>query len=845
MRKRPCLLFACIFLTGLAFQRYQWSILWVIPMIFLAMEIYHGVKTFDVFKSSKNASDEQRNVAAGFVCGATYRIFGRMAGRSVLLLSAFFLGMWHMKTEEDFRNAYMSKIEDGSSAVVWGEIIKIEKTDYGSRLILSDSYVSLQEANVPCNEVMVYVSSDHFRVGQIYQIKGQFHLFERAGNFGNFDSALFYQSQKIDFSVYEEESILLSSNENSIRDSLLELKMRMEEVYRCSLEEGAAGFYMGMMLGDKSLLQDRTKDLFALGGISHILAISGLHMSIIGRGFYKQLRKHRIGFLTAGVLAGILLFAYCFMVGNGVSAIRAVGMMLIYFLGQWLGRSYDMLNALGAMVIYLLWDNPFLLEYSGFQFSIAALVGVGFVGQILSESVQSEQCMRKSIGQKLASNIWMSIGITLSTLPIVAYCYFEIPLYSPVVNSIVLPILTPIFALALFGALIGCIVPFAGNLLLIPCGWLFSFYEWICQFVERLPCASVITGMPELKTMVLYYGVLLCGCLLVRCMNSRKKAIQDNGDWDKVCGQEDSIGRIRQFKRVKFVKKYLLQAVLAAACVFIILYPKAAQSEVVFLDVGQGDGIYISSEDGTTFFIDGGSSDVNQVGTYRILPFLKAYGVKQMDYWFVSHADSDHISGLLEVMEEGYEIGCLVISDKMPMDENGQELLEEAKKQGIEVIYMKAGEQISSEHIQISCLYPWAETEDKNEQSMVLLLEFLDEERNSIFRGMFTGDISSEGEKMLLEKGVLADVNLYKAAHHGSKYSNSSEFLEVIQPEFCVISCGKDNSYGHPHVETIERLEGVESEVLYTMESGQVTVKIQNNGIEIFIRNFIAEYTFF
>ena len=779
MRKRPCLLFACVFLTGIVFQRYRWNGLWLLPIAFLLIELFYGIRNIKHLK--------------------------RAAGRSVILLSAFFLGMHHMKSQEEFRDTYMSRLKGDSNAVVYGELINITETDYGYRLILNDCYVNLEEANIPCNKVMVYASSDQLQIGQIYQFNGQLHFFEEARNEGNFDSALFYQSQKIDFFLYEESNVLLNENKNILRDSILSLKFHMEKVYKNSLKEDAAGFYMGMMLGDKTLLSQETKDLFAIGGISHILAISGLHMSMIGRNFYNLLRKGRFSFFVAGVLASVLVLAYCYMVGSSTSAIRAVGMLLLFFLSQYIGRSYDMLNGLGTVVIYLLWENPFLIEYSGFWFSVAALMGVGFVGK----------------------NMWVSLGITLATLPIVASCYYEIPLYSSLVNAIALPILTPVFILALFGALIGCLIPFFGKVLLIPCGWLFYFYEFLCEFVKGLPFGTVITGKPEMERILIYYVVLVLGCIIFEKQKQLQEANSENKEKDK-----KDAGRVKP-------KRIVNAMLFAIICFSIILLPEESKSEIIFLDVGQGDGIYIASEDGTTCFIDGGSSDEKQVGTYRILPFLKAHGVKQINYWFVSHGDMDHISGLLEVMESGYEIDYLVLSDKMPEDENKEQLLSTAVARGIEVIFMSAGDGIVSKQLEIRCLYPWLEGRDKNELSMVLQVEYLNKKGESIFKGFFSGDISSAVENQLLQEKFLEDVDLYKAAHHGSKYSNSKSCLDAIQPEYCFISCGIDNSYGHPHPEAMERLRNTGCEIYSTAESGQLTIGIHEEDA-ISCTNFIS-----
>lgn len=506
---------------------------------------------------------------------------------------------------------------------------------------------------------------------------------------------------------------------------------------------------------------------------------TGLHMSIIGRGVYRLLRKSGLGFLPAGITGSVVLLSYAYMSGNGISALRAVGMMLLYFLAQYKGRSYDMLNALGTVVIYLLLDNPFLIEYSGFQFSITALAGVGFVG--------------KTLGNK----IWMSIGITITSLPITALCYYEIPLYSPLVNMIALPLLTPIFVLAIFAACIGAFLPFLARFMLYPCGWLFYFYEFLCRFVKNMPFAGIITGKPEMKKIVIYYLVILAGCILIQYREEKKKTILR----EKLC--------------------------LCFFCFLFLLWPKIPQSEIVFLDVGQGDGVYMSAKDGTTIFLDGGSSDVKQVGTYRILPFLKAHGVKEIEYWFISHGDSDHMSGLIEILQEGYRIKNLVISDKMPKDEALEQLLSAAVQSHSNVIYMAAGDCILGKNICIQSLYPWSEGADRNEQSMVLLISFLDAEGKAAVRSLFSGDISSKAEHMLAAEGVLEAVHIYKAAHHGSGYSNSLEFLEKIQPEYTIVSCGKNNRYGHPHPEAIAHMQEVGSEVLFTMESGQITIKIE------------------
>ena len=255
---------------------------------------------------------------------------------------------------------------------------------------------------------------------------------------------------------------------------------------------------------------------------------------------------------------------------------------------------------------------------------------------------------------------------------------------------------------------------------------------------------------------------------------------------------------------------------------------------MVMLDVGQGDGIYLQSSAGNHFFIDGGSTDVTKVGTYRILPFLKYHGIRKIDYWFVSHTDLDHINGLQECLERGYEIEHLVFAKAQKEGvEDGdamEKLIQTAKKQGSQILYMEVGDRLISGDLRLQCVGPTQAISrdfaaDCNAMSLCLLLTCGD------FQGLFTGDIAMDQEASLVaevqsalgENGTLA---FLKVAHHGSKYSSGEDFLDALAPKIALISCGKNNSYGHPGKETLERLEDVmgKDDIYITMDAGQIRI---------------------
>lgn len=753
---------ACVFLTGLAYQRYSIKALALVCSVFIIWEIRSGRKS---------------------------RKVRMIAGRSILLLSAFFLGIFHMQKEEAFRSAYMSKIIDGSRITVWGECIKTENTEYGIRGFLSDCYIKWDDEVMPCNDILVYTSDDQLSIGRIHKIIGKFNMFQAARNEGNFDSNQYYQSLKIDFSVKAEEIYLLEDAWN-LRNALLEVRERVSLVYQTYLSNEAAGFYQAMLLGEKEGLDENLKALFLIGGISHILAISGMHVSILGRGLYQGLRRAGVGFGISGICGGILLFFYCIMAGSSTSTVRAVGMMLCFYQAQWIGRSYDMLNCLGFMAIILLWQNPFLIENTGFWFSITALLGVGLVGSGLAKKEGRLQ------------GIWMSLGITLTTIPVTALSYYEIPLYASLVNFIVLPLLTPIFILAVACGVLGTCLPEFGllSILLKPCEWLLTFYKWVCKMVSHLPGANLLCGKPQIGQVLLYYTILFIGIYLLAVL--RKNETQ------------------RKRKAIKFT--------IIGICVACLFFPKAREAEISFLDVGQGDGIYICAGDGTDCFIDGGSSSVSEVGEYRILPFLKAKGVGEIDYWFISHMDMDHVSGIFEILENGYKIEHIVLSELCSSDDNFKKLELITKEMGTKIIYMKVGDKLCSKNMKITCLGPHIKsdgnyTTDANENSLVLQMEWKRPLQKKAFKALFAGDISCEMEEYLCQTGQLEDVDLFKANHHGSNYSNSTLFLEIIRPEYVVVSCSATNRYGHPGPLAVKRMHACGAEVFYTMDDGQIT----------------------
>ena len=271
--------------------------------------------------------------------------------------------------------------------------------------------------------------------------------------------------------------------------------------------------------------------------------------------------------------------------------------------------------------------------------------------------------------------------------------------------------------------------------------------------------------------------------------------------------------------------------------------------EITALDVGQGDCIYLSEGGNSHYLIDGGSSDKSDVGKYQIVPFLKYRGVSRLDAVFVTHPDSDHengIRGMLENYEEnGIRIAMLLMPDVADesKNENYLTLQSLAEDRGIPVRFVHEGQRIDGGGLTFLCIHPSEGylCGDVNAYSTVLTLTY------SGFSALFTGDLEGEGESLVMERlaqmktgteRILPEsFTLLKVAHHGSRNSTPEEFLELTDPRIALISAGRDNSYGHPHRETMERLAGQGCRIFQTPESGAVTIRVR--GDRVYVEEYI------
>lgn len=670
---------------------------------------------------------------------------------------------------------------------VSGEVQNCQAAEYSLSVYLKQVCLTVGSEQIPIENIKVYLNKEEqIRIGMFLRVCGKLEEIPGSRNPGEFDSKQYYACQKIYYQMKDGKVCDKSTGYSYFGQFLQEIRQKAGTI----LDEAAgsyAGIFQAMILGERGNLDAETKMQYQMAGIMHILAISGLHISFAGMGFFRLLKKAGAGNGVAGAASAFLIYAYGIMTGGSVSAMRAVGMFLVLVGAGIAGRSYDLLSAMALSAIVLLLDAPAYLYSLSFLLSFGAVIGIG--------ALTPEICSLLNLEKKTAKSLAGSVIVWLITLPIALCAYGEVSLAGVILNLLVLPTSGIVLASGIFALPVGIFVIEIAKRVVFPGKCVLFFYEKLCEVVGWIPHSTWIAGSPQLWQCVVYYVMLGVA-----------------------------------FAGVKWGKKAASVALVILAVVFLGYHSRNGLA-ITCLDIGQGDCCVLKMPGGENFLIDGGSSNKKNTAVYQILPYLKNQGIAILDGIFVSHTDQDHISGIEELLElcaqklTTVRVKNLILPDWDTTGGEYEKLKMLAEQTGIRVQTVREGNLLKTKEAQIEILAPenGADGGDTNEDGMVMKVHF------GKFRGLFTGDIGAETEKKLLDS--MEDVDFLKVAHHGSKYSTCQRFLDVVSPEIAVISCSAKNTYGHPSADTIKKLEDCGAQVEYTMKNGAITVRTDGEGI--------------
>lgn len=885
-------------------------------------------------------------VAMTIIVGLLLGVYFKHFKIFCLILFIFFIMAYCFtknKLEPNPISAFMTSQTEGISVEITGVVDKIQTKETFTQIYLKNTQVVLPQGNMSASGIIVNVSEYSCGIGDTVRVKGKLKEFPVDRNTGGFNSRFYYRTIGIEYRCTGKITEIISKNENELLKLIETFKLKLKKSYDSISNEKDAGLYESIIIGDKEGLTEDINDLYKNNGIAHLLAISGMHISIIGLTLYMLLRKVGIHFLSCAVSSIAVILCYGIMTGNGVSTMRALIMFVIMAFAGVAGRTYDMLTATALAAILILMDSPTMLLNCAFLLSFGAIIGMVvtapcvndliymFAGDWLKDDLKikakakRKDSLKRSAkdGSKVSSKVSskdgsngllkdgsigkmndkakevidrvfsisticpissicnkilkyvvlsasMSFSVSLTTLPIILYFYFQVPVYSVIVNIIVVPLMTLVMLSAAAGGLFGIISPAFGMFFIGMAHYILAFFESVCVFFSKLPYSLIIVGKPSVGKIILFYVMLMgfVGYMTFvkkksECnVKDRKESSQNSQNSQNFPSSQNSQTPInlkipKDIKKVKKIEKvarqkYILIAFILPVMILMICYSKNENLEITMIDVGQGDSIFVRTPDNETYLFDGGSSDMKNAGKYVIVPFLKAKGTEELDYAIISHMDADHMNGIKEILEEencfGLKINNVVLPDIGGKDEDFLAFEKIIRQKGISIIYAGVGDMIgenintkishsdgTDSKVVLKCLYPskGGVYSSTNGYSMTVSLNY------KSFDMLFTGDLETEGENSMRGKNQLKDYDVLKVAHHGSMYSTQEKFLAVVRPEIALISCGAANSFGHPHKELISRLENIKSKIFITSECGEIS--ITTDGSSVALRRYIEE----
>lgn len=713
---------------------------------------------------------------AVIVCAVPTAFFKE--NRRLLIVGCIFLcaGMVCFSFAEKKRT--LSYMDEYEMVEFRGVVTGVEVSEWETSYIIKATAVN--QRNLSIGMKISLEDEYELQPGSRISGKGKVKLFSNATNPGGFDEESYQLGNGIFLRLEEVRVTSIIKPVLSIYKTLYQIKNMISGVYQKLFNEKNASLAGAMVLGDKSSLDKDIKQLYQRNGIAHLIAISGLHIAMIGGLLYQMLRKVSGSYIMAVVFGMAFIILYGMMTGLSGATFRAVVMLIVSMGADVSGRRYDTLTAVAVALLIMLIHNPFQITQAGFLLSFGAIIGIAVVNPVWKTLLKKLP--------KWMDGFFVSVSVQLVLLPVMLYYFYEVPFYGIFLNLIVVPLMSILLALLILCGMVGSIFLPVGGFFAKAADIIFYIHEMLCKLSEELPFHTICTGRPPVYWIILYYMVLAVFL---------------------VAGYQ------------KKLRRMLLCAVIYFGLFGVLFLPSSLT--ICMFDVGQGDGIYIQTPNRKHILIDGGSSSKQKVGTYVLKNGMKYYGGNVLDVVFVSHLDSDHYSGILELLQDDtVRIRNFFLPEIANPDEEYVELERLAVEKGCQVFYLKRGEELNLDGVTFSCFNPtYQEYKDKNQGSMVLRMSYRD------FTMLFTGDMDETIEKEIVNQ-IDTPITALKVAHHGSATASSEEFLNNITTDIGLISVGEKNRYGHPSDEVLSRLYQYCQKIYLTKEDGAIT--IETNG---------------
>lgn len=636
----------------------------------------------------------------------------------------------------------------------------------------------------------VLVSVDHpkqtWHYGDVVSAEGLIYAPRDQMNEKGFSYAAYLRTKGIAALMYcEDESVKFYHNEAGLPWKAKNFVLRQIDRF---IPGEAGAVLKGITLGDKSDFTPEMKTMFSRAGISHIVVVSGMHMSILMLFVMYVCKRCGLKKRTRAVAAAVVVFCFMCMVGFTPSVLRAGITCIMAMLALLLRRKKDFLTTMAVAAAAVVLLNPYSLFNISFQLSFAATIGIVYLAEPVKKAVAF-------LPDAIAEIVAMSIAANIATLPITVWYFSDVSLVAVLSNVIVVPFVNVLFIGTFLLAVIGGIFPPFGY---FPGYVLGEVTRWVLLAVEKTAAwklATVTVPQPAMILNLYYYAAVYALWSLTE-------------------------------HRYEKAMKVLLCCVAAMTMSFcLVQYWTADAVRIEFINVGQGDSCMVRMPNRHYILIDTGNA--GNGSTNNVVDYLKKRGVYTLDCVYISHADADHSGGLEELLNH-IRVKKVAVPQLNIRSTDMEKLVQNVIRHGVKVELVSAGDSYGVEDFRIQALWPIPLSGNNNEVndnnlSMVLRLCYRDN------AALFMGDMGEYAEEMLVHTKADLHCDILKVAHHGSKTGTSEALLEKAQPRYSIISVGT-NAYGHPAEEVLERLEKCGSTVIRTDESGNIIFGLNRIG---------------
>ena len=770
--------------------------------------------------------------AAGFCAAVIAAVFFTDTGKDAntqkaVIAMMFFTGFLMFSFRSLTYNAAMSYVQNNEC--VRGRVMSVSVKDEKVRFIIRNSekgpariLVTLDEKaaqrsaeNAGTGTAEAFVRSGAYGyTGEMIEARGEYTEIPSADDPGCFDYKLYMKSKgvTIRFKAYILE---VTDTEVSPATKVRRYLYGARESFISRFDPDTQGFIRGVIFGDKSEIDEDLLEEFNNNSTGHILAVSGLHIGFL-YGLLRFLTARRRT-LPVSILITAVILLYGEMTMWSPATVRACIVMTISLCASHLRRCSDLLTSVSLAALMILVFQPYQLFNSGFQLSFLALCGIAFLTHPLSTVT--------------GDTIAVMLAVQIGTIPVIAYSYCSINPLSILINVPVImlaSVLVPLCILLLMMQASILSVPAAGIELAELISYAVMKVNHILSFGGSF---SVRTAGPGAAFIIVIY-------MIVFGLSS---------EWTRV---------MLLRKDAKAVLKQGILLLMPLAMLFSCLYDTLSDDEIIFAAVGQGDCVHIRAE-GHDVLIDGGGQAAYEkhsnndgsgsnddegynVGKSILMPYLMHSGADAVDIALVTHLHADHYKGI-EELSEVFPVGAIGIPVDYRSTDHGspedQNTRSELPFDSAKIYYIEPDTEIDiTEDVIIDVIWPVEVSDDPiaaddpNEHNTVYMIRYKD------IKIMVTGDLLEEDELDMVDYYAGTDTlkcDILKVAHHGSKSSSAEAFLDAAKPRLAVIQCGRNNFYGHPHKQTLERLEERGIPVFRTDLSGAVGIDIRGSRLSV------------